>query len=72
MPSQPIAKKVLKMNRKRAATMPGFLPPTLSFGRASAKIDFVLREGEGERYHDSEDDHGEGHACCAEEHAERY
>ncbi len=30
MPSQPMAKKVLKRNRKRAATMPGPLPPSLS------------------------------------------
>ena len=29
MPSQPIAKKVLKMKRKSAATMPVFLPPKL-------------------------------------------
>ncbi len=30
MPSQPMAKKVLKRKRNRAATMPGPLPPSLS------------------------------------------
>jgi len=31
MPSQPTAKKVLKMKRKSAATIPGPLPPRLSY-----------------------------------------
>ena len=39
MPSQPIAKKVLKMKRKRAATMPGRLPPRLSCTTIRTAID---------------------------------
>lgn len=39
IPSQPMAKKVLKMKRNEAATIPGPLPPSLSYVSISKRYD---------------------------------
>ena len=68
IPSQPIAKKVLKMKRKSAATMPVPFPVYLSYIALSQSF-FATLHGVLDAYHDRQYCHRESHACGAEQHA---